>query len=179
MTTHIALLRAVNVGGRNLVAMAGLRAMLTRLGFGDPRSLLQSGNLVFESTKRHADVEALLEAGAKRHLGLDTAFFVRSTDEWRAVVARNPFPREAARDPGRLLVMFLKDAPGARAVDALRSAIRGPELVRARGRHAYLVYPNGTGRSRVTTALIEGKLGTRGTGRNWNTVLKLESLARA
>jgi uncharacterized protein (DUF1697 family) len=73
--------------------------------------------------------------------------------------------------------MFLKEAPSREDVIALQTAIKGREVVRAEGRHAYIVYPDGVGRSRLTNALIERKLGTRGTGRNWNTVLKLGALA--
>lgn len=94
-------------------------------------------------------------------------------------MARNPFPEEAERDPGHLVVMILKGAPAAHEVKALQDAIRGRELVRADGRAAYVVYPDGIGRSRLTTALLEKKLGTRGTGRNWNTVLKLAALTRS
>jgi len=74
-------------------------------------------------------------------------------------------------------VMFLKTSPSRDAVTALQNAIKGREVVKAEGRQAYLVYPDGVGRSRLTTALIEQKLGTRGTARNWNTVLKLADLA--
>jgi len=73
--------------------------------------------------------------------------------------------------------MCLRDAPDRAAVAGLQKAIAGREVVRTSGRHAYIVYPDGIGRSRLTVALIEKKLGTRGTGRNWNTVLKLAALA--
>jgi uncharacterized protein (DUF1697 family) len=72
--------------------------------------------------------------------------------------------------------MALKRAPDGKDVMALQAAIAGAEVVRADGRHAYIIYPNGIGRSRLTTALIDKKLGTRGTGRNWNTVLKIAAL---
>ena len=91
----------------------------------------------------------------------------------------NPFPAEAKSDPGHLVVMCLKSAPGREAVSALQQAISGREVIRAKGREAYIVYPDGIGRSRLTTALIEKKLGTRGTARNWNTVMKLAALADA
>lgn len=179
-TTHIALLRAVNVAGRNQVAMAALRGLLADLGFGDARTLLQSGNLVFRSDARTcAQLESLLQDAAKQRLGLDTDFFVRTAGDWKEIVAGNPFPKEAGRDPGHLLVMFLKEEPDRDMVAALQEAITGRELVRAKGRHVYIVYPDGIGRSRLTGALIEKKLGTRGTGRNWNTVLKLGALAGA
>ena len=178
--TFLALLRAINLPRHKQVAMADLRDLLTQLGFGDPRSLLQSGNLVFRSRARSgAQLERVLQAEAANRLALETDFFVRTAAEWRSVIAHNPFRKEADRDPGRLVVMFLKDAPGGREVKALQVANTGPEVVRVAGRHAYLVYPNGVGRSRLTNALIEKRLGTRGTGRNWNTVRKLGALAQA
>ena len=178
MTTHIALLRAVNLGAHNAVDMGDLRDLLSRLGFGNVQSLLQTGNLVFQSAATDgAKLEALLETEATKRLELETDFFVRSAREWEAIVKRNPFPREAARDPAHLVVTFLKEAPDAKRVKALQVAITGPEVVRTIGTQAYITYPNGIGRSRVTMALIERSLGTRSTGRNWNTVLKLGALA--
>jgi uncharacterized protein (DUF1697 family) len=177
MTIHVALLRGINVGGRNLVAMSDLRELLETLGFPGAKSLLQSGNLVFESNRRTgAELEHLLEAETAKRLGVAADYLVRSAEEWEAVVARNPFPEEAKRDPAHLLVMFLKAAPQARDVQALQTAIEGPERLQARGKHLYVVYPAGIGRSKLTGTLIEKKLGVRGTGRNWNTVLKLAGL---
>ena len=178
--TYVALLRAINLPHHKQVAMAELRDLLTQLGFSEPRSLLQSGNLLFRSgAGSGAQLERLLEQESASRLALETDFFVRTAAEWRSVIAHNPFRKEAERDPARLVVIFLKDAPSAKAVKALQVASTGPEVVRAAGRHAYIVYPNGTGRSRLTNALIEKHLGTRGTGRNWNTVLKLGDLVQA
>jgi len=178
VTTHIALLRAVNVARHNQVAMADLRAFLVALGFRDVRSLLVSGNLVFGGGRLAGPaLERRLEAEAATRLGLETDFFVRTAEEWRAVVAKNPFREAAGRDPGRLHVMFLKDAPGAARARALQATITGRETVAAAGRQAYIVYPDGAGRSKLTVARIEKGLGTRGTSRNWNTVLKLAALA--
>ena len=176
--SYIALLRAINLAGRNVVGMADLRAMVESLGHRRAQTLLQSGNLVFEcGGKRSAEaVEKALEAASAKTFGFSTDYFIRTAEEVRAVVDGNPFPTEAKNDPGHLLVVFLKDAPTAAQVKALQSAIRGREIVRARGRHAYIYYPDGVGRSKLTAALIEKHLGTRGTGRNWNTILKLHSL---
>ena len=180
MTVHIGLLRAVNLAGRNMVPMADLRKLLAGLGMQDVRSLLQSGNVVFRSAARStAQLERLLENATAKRLGLETDFFVRTLREWRAVVAGNPFTEEARRDPGHLLVVCLKDAPEPDDVKALQRSITGREVFRAGGRHAYVVYPDGVGRSRLTNVRIEKALGTRGTGRNWNTVLKLAALAEA
>lgn len=158
VATHIALLRAVNLGAHNKIAMPRLCELFAQAGLANARSLLQSGNVVFESTRRTpASLEKLLETEAKERLALETDFFVRTAEEWETVVARNPFPEEAKRDPGHLVLMCLRDAPDAVSVKALQAAIVGP----------------------LTTAVIERKLGSRGTGRNWNTVLKLAALAGA
>ncbi|HTT67888.1 MAG TPA: DUF1697 domain-containing protein [Gemmatimonadales bacterium] len=177
MTTCIALLRAVNLGGHGRVAMADLRELLATLGFDDVRSLLQSGNLVFRAgAGSAAALERRLEAEVSKRLGIETDFFVRTADEWRSVVARNPFREAAERDPAHLVVMCLKDAPGPARARALQETITGRELVRTAGQQAYVVYPDGIGPSRLTVARIEKGLGTRGTGRNWNTVMKLGAM---
>jgi uncharacterized protein (DUF1697 family) len=178
MTKHIALLRAINLGGRNAVSMATLRSLLEKLGFFSARSLLNSGNLVFEcDARKPAELERLLEEATAKHLRVETDYFVRTSKEWRQIIEANPFRREAKEDPGHLLVVCLKKAPSTADVKALQAAIRGPEIVRAEGRQAYIVYPDGIGRSKLTAGLIESKLGARGTGRNWNTVLKLAAMA--
>jgi len=176
---HIALLRAVNLGSHNKVPMAELRRTFTDIGFTNARTLLQSGNVVFAGDGRSThELEALLEEAAHERLGLQTDFFVRTSAEWASLIGDNPYPDEAERDPSHLLVMFLKQSPGDEDVDALRAAIKGRETVRARGRQAYIVYPDGIGRSRLTSAVIEKHLHTRATGRNWNTVIKLGALAQ-
>ena len=172
--THIALLRAINVGGTKKVTMAELSGFFVSLGFGQVRTIVQTGNVVFTSDAGDStELEGLLETEAKKRLDLDTDFFVRSSKEWDAVIVRNLFPDEAESDPSHLVIMVLKDAPAAAALSALQAAIQGPELVKADGKQLYAVYPAGIGRSRLTLKLIEGKLGTRATGRNWNTVLKI------
>ncbi|HZP76793.1 MAG TPA: DUF1697 domain-containing protein [Pseudolabrys sp.] len=176
MTCYVAFLRAVNVGGKTL-PMATLRDYAQALGLGNPRTLLQSGNLVFTADGTTvAKLEALLEARAEKRLGSKIECMVRSARELAAIIAKNPFPAEAKRDPAHLLVMVLKDKPGAAAVTALRAAIKGRETVAAAGRELYIVYPDGIGRSKLTVALIEKTLARRGTGRNWNTLLKLATL---
>ena len=171
MAVYIALLRGINVGGNKKVAMSDVRALAARLGFEDPKTLLNSGNLVIRGAKQAtASVEKKLRAE------LDCEVMVRTAEEWKTIVAGNPFTKEAKSDPGRLVVMCFRDAPDAAAFDALGAAIVGPEVIQPRGRDAYLYYPDGQGRSKLTNALIERKLGTQGTARNWNTVLKLLEL---
>jgi len=178
LTTHIALLRGINVGGHRSVGMTDLRDFLAELGLEDARSLLQSGNLVFTSKVRTgAELERFLESEAHDRLSLEVDFIVRTPDEWKSIIRQNPFRKEAERDPGHLVVMFLKSAPEVDDMVALQAEIRGPEVVRAKGKQAYIYYPNGQGRSKLTHSILEKRLG-RGTGRNWNTVLKLGIMAK-
>ena len=163
---QIALLRAINIGSHKRVSMSDLRALADDVGFTGARTVLNSGNLVFGSPLAPAQAERTLESEAKARLGLETEFMVRSAAQWRSIVARNPFPDEAARDPGRLLVMVCKTAPG----KALKITGARNEVVRALGREIFIVYPDGVGRSKL-------KLSVLGTARNWNTVSKLNELA--
>lgn len=175
MTTHIALLRAVNLGGRTKVGMAELREVFAELGFADARTLLQSGNVVFNG--KGGDLEEKIARAIEKRFGYATDVMVRSAAEWGKIIKANPFPDEAKRNPSHLLVVTLKEAPNKAALEALRAAIKGPEQVELKGKQLYSVYPAGIGRSKLTPNVIEAKLGTRGTGRNWNTVLKLAELA--
>jgi uncharacterized protein (DUF1697 family) len=153
--------------------MSDLRETLTQLRLESPHTLLNSGNLIFQSDAPAAVLEVLLESGTEKCLGLKTDCFVRTGEEWKTVLKNNPFPDAAKCDPGRLIVMFLKHSPARGDVNKLRAAIVGRETVEIIGRQAYLIYPDGAGSSKLTNAVIDRHLRTRGTGRNWNTVLKL------
>ena len=176
MSEWIALLRGVNLGNRRL-SMADLRAFAEELGFENARTVLQSGNLVFASpgAAKAATVERRLEGAAADRFGFPVEFHLRTPAEWRAMIDANPFPDAAAQDPGRFVLLALKEAPDKAGVAALRAAHRGPEVFEARGRHVYIVYPEGQASSKLTPALLDRHLG-RGTGRNWNTVLKLAAM---
>ena len=177
MITYITLLRSINLAGHNKVKMVELRELISELGFGNVRSILQSGNFVFDSdAESPSQFEDVLKEAVEDRLGLKTALFVRAAKEWAATVADNPFPDEAKSDPAHLLVLFLKGAPHRKMVITLEKAIVGREHFHAKGRQLYIVYPDGIGRSRLTNPLIERKLDTHGTARNWNTVLKVASL---
>jgi len=178
MTVYIGLLRAVNLGDGTQVRMEALRALLRRMGLEEVQTLLQSGNVIFRSPHpQGSELEHLLSQRVSREFRLRTEVFVRSAEEWRTVVGENPFPREAEADPSHLVVVSLRAAPGAEHWAALDTAITGRERARGTGRHAYIVYPDGIGRSRLTMARIEKSLGTTSTARNWNTVTKLAAIA--
>ncbi len=179
MKTYVSVLRAINLGSYNKIAMSDLRAMLEKVGCVEPKTVVLSGNVVFKSPIGSAgQLERLLEAESTRTLGVTTDYFVRSAKEWQGIIDANPFRKEATTDPARLIMMCLRAAPSAPQVHALRASIRGPERVKVDGKHAYFVYPDGMGRSKLTIKVIEKALGTTGTARNWNTVLKLGELAQ-
>ena len=177
MTQYVALLRAINVGGNNKVTMGALRELAIGLGWQTPRTLLTSGNLVFEAKPiSAAGLEAALEQAVAARLTVYIDAVVRTAAEWHATIADNPFPEAAATDPAHLVLLCLKTPPIAGGIATLTSAIKGREAVRAAGHNLYITYPDGIGESKLTAAVIEVRLGTRGTARNWNTVLKIAEL---
>jgi uncharacterized protein (DUF1697 family) len=179
MARYALFLRGVNVGGNKKVPMADLRALIEREGFEDAATLLQSGNAVFSGPATTASaLESRFERAIAKSIGVECDCMVRTAKEWDAVIAANPFSSEAKRDPGHLLVLVLRAAPAAGALTAVRKAIVGREKIEVAGRIAYAVYPDGQGTSKFTLPLIEKHLGTRGTGRNWNTVLKIAALLK-
>jgi uncharacterized protein (DUF1697 family) len=178
LTVYLGLLRAVNVGGQGKISMGDLRKVALDLGFSEVRTFLQSGNLVFRSDPLPTrELEARLEGAARDRLGLTTDFIVRTATEWTAARARNPFPKEARDDPAHLITIFLRGRPASGSEKRLQAAVRGPERVRVVGSQAYVVYPDGIAGSRLTLPVVEKHLGFHGTGRNWNTVTKLATLA--
>jgi uncharacterized protein (DUF1697 family) len=173
----IAFLRAVNVGGTGKITMAELRALAEDIGLADPKTLLQSGNLVFEAKARSTTaLEKLLEREIAKQLAVETDVMVRTAKELKAAMERNPFAKEAKSDPARLHVHFLKAPVNAAQVASLNGAIRGRELVKGTGREIFIYFPDGAGASKLTGAVIERHLGARGTARNWNTVTKLAEM---
>lgn len=177
---RIALLRGINVGGNKMVAMAALRGLCEKIGFVNPQTLLQSGNLVFQCVDLEGEaLEQRLEREIEKRLKVQCSVLVRTVKDWNALIDRNPFVSEAKTEPSRLIAYCLKTTPPRGAADALRAAITGTERVEVDGRQAYLWYPVGIGASKVTPGLVEKKLGTIATGRNWNTVQKLAALARS
>lgn len=180
MPAFVALLRAVNLGPHNKIAMADLKAVAEGAGLSEARTLLQSGNLVFQAkAQSSAALEKLLEAALAKKLDLKTPVVVRSAAEWRAVLEANPFPKQAKSDPSHLVVMPLKGKVEKAAVAQLATAIVGREQVKLGEQLLYLVYPDGIGESKLTAALIEKKIGVAGTARNWNTAQKLAAALEA
>ena len=179
MPTHVALLRAVNVGGRNRVPMADLRDLCGELGHDQVATYLQSGNIVFDAPESAATVSRALESAITAELGLEISVIVRSPTQLNHVLERNPFlARTGARavDAKHLSVCFLGTRVPAARVAALGTSFAGDELALS-GSELYLHCPNGLGHTLLTSAFLEPKLDTVMTNRNWNTVHHLVELA--
>lgn len=176
MAHSIALLRAVNVGGRTL-PMAELRAVCGELGWEDVATYIQSGNIVFRAKGKPDALEARLEQAIEARFDLDVPAIVRTAEQWDALTAANPFP-DAARDaPNRLQLLVSKRPPRADAAPTLLERARAGEKVEAAGGALWIHYPEGVGASKLTPALIDKACGSAATGRNWRTVVKLKEMA--
>ena len=176
MARLIALLRAVNVGGRKL-PMAELRALCAELGWQDVATYIQSGNLVFSASGTGAALEARLEAAIRERFGLEVPVMIRSAAEWRACLKANPFPAVAREAPNRLQILVSKRPPDPRAAERLMARARGGEDAKAAGGALWIHYPGGVGVSKLTPAAIDRAVGSPATGRNYRTALKLREMA--
>lgn len=172
MSAQIALLRGVNLNGRKVV-MSELRALCEGAGFTNVRTLMASGNLVLDAKITGAKLEAKLEALILDGFGMKTEVFVRSADEMDAVIAANPFPAFAKKDPSHLLIVFQREALKAADKKAVAAAVADAvEDAAIVGREVFVTYPKGIHDSKLKLPVPGG------TGRNWNTVNKLAALAR-
>jgi uncharacterized protein (DUF1697 family) len=175
MTTWIALLRAVNVGGNNLIRMSDLRDLLAGLGLEDVKTHLQSGNAVFSArSKDRTKLSGEISGAIHEAHGHRPDVILRTPDELRRALGRVPFA--AAVNPSHVLIHFLAAAADPEGAKAL-AAYEGPEAVAVHGSEVFIHYPEGIGRSKFSRVPMEKMLGTRGTARNLNTVRKLLEMA--
>jgi uncharacterized protein (DUF1697 family) len=186
MATHVALLRGINLGGKNKVAMAELRALVAGLGHTDVSTYIQSGNVLF-TAPAEADPAAAARALAEAisaTLGVTAPVVVVPRDELAEIHAANPFPDEP--DPRRVHAVFLSEPPGTElaarlgAAGAQAAAKGDPSAAVTSGRTIYLHTPGGYGNSDLAATVVRvvssPKAGLTGTARNWATVTKLLEL---
>ncbi len=171
---YAALLRGVNVGGNNKLPMADLREALTKAGWKQVSTYIQSGNVMFEAAQTApATLAARLTADIEKHFGFKVPAVVVSLAELKAAVMENPFPDAAAR-PKQLHILFLADAPA--NGDSLEQSRVAPGRFALQGRMLYVDYVEGLADSKFTNTYVDSRLKTLSTGRNWNTILKLIEL---
>ena len=178
MKTYVALLRGINLGARNKVAMADLRALIDRLGAEDVATYVQSGNVVFKSSDGAEKLTGAIQRRIRRDLGLSVSVLVLTRPQLAKVLAGNPFAK-GKRDPAKLHVTFLAEKPARTKVSKLDPERAEPDEFRLVGKQIYLHCPNGYGRTKLTNAYFEKQLGVTATTRNWRTVTKLGELTRA
>lgn len=167
-----ALLRGINAPYK--LPMADLRRFLTDQGFADVKTLLASGNAVFTTDEEDAaKLEAGLANAAKHALGLDTDWFLRSHAELAAIERANPFADAAEAHPNHLQVHFHRAPVDPALIGKVAAIYDGPERLHAVGRELYVDYPVDIGRSKLPQAMAKAGLPKAGTGRNWNTLVKL------
>src|SRR5687767_11462610 len=171
------LLRGVNVGTKNSLPMAALRAMLETIGCTDVRTYVQSGNAVFATRQPAARLTGAIEAALERAMGRPIATTLRTLGQMTAIVEGNPFAEVATSSTG-LCVTFLSNAPTEPELAPLHAQRFEPELFRLAGTEIYTWHPNGQARSPLRVALEKLRLRGTVTTRNWNTVLQLHEMLR-
>ena len=174
---YVALLRGLNVGGKNSLPMKDLISMFTDAECKNVRTYIQSGNVIFAANPAVARrVPALITEAIEDRFGFQIPLMVRTSAELQSVVADNPFTGGDV-DPKRLHVVFLAKKPNAKGVAALEPDRSPPDEFVVRGREIYLHCPNGIARTKLTNNYFDSKLATTSTVRGWATVLKLCDLA--
>ena len=176
--SHVALLRGINVGGKNKLPMKDLARMFAEEGCHDVRTFIQSGNVIFWA---EPEVIVLLRDRIVKQIAMrykyQTSLILRSVADLDSIVRRNPF-LERAVPQDDLHVLFLADIPESSAVSLLDPNHSPPDEFELRGREIYLRLPNGAGKTKLTNAYFDSRLATTSTGRNWRTTAKLLELAR-
>lgn len=168
-----ALLRGINLGKRQLKS-AELKAAVETLGYTQVKTLLASGNVVFDADETVAEaLEAAVQGALEKQTGLKSDIFARSPDEIAALLKANPFPEVARDRPSQLLVLFHSEAVDMAPFEKILKDYDGPERAQAVGRELFIDFPDGQGRSNLIPLMTKAKLYTGNTGRNWNTVVKI------
>lgn len=177
MTRCVAFFRGINVGGNQAVRMDALKEMHEALDLKDVVTHIQSGNVVFSSDDEDtAQISKLIEEGFAQNFGFRVSVTTRTSAEIDAIINNNPLANMNAKEAKWVLVVFLVSEPVATAQEDLQKAYTGLEEFIVAGREVYIYYPDGMGRSKLTLPFMERRLKAVGTGRNWNTVLKLQQI---
>jgi uncharacterized protein (DUF1697 family) len=176
VATLVVLLRGINIGPTNRIAMPALRTALEDAGFGNVRTYVQSGNVVLASRARPAKVAAGVERQIAESFGLEVPVVVRTRDELADVVARDPLG-DVATNPKRYQVTFLARKLEPATVEKLESVAAAGERLVVSGLEVFAWHPEGLARSKLASLLAGRGLGTTATARNWTTVTALLALA--
>ncbi len=177
MPVWIALLRAIGPKTHMKMSMAQFRTACAEAGLDGVRTILATGNAIIPTALPEADLRVTLESVVARH-GLSNAVFLRQPQELAHVLRENPFSGAADQRPNHMLILFLNQ-PAEATVTSLTARYSGPERVAVSGRHVFIDYADGVGRSKLTGPVLDRWLGQPGTARNWNTIGKLVAAAQS
>lgn len=176
MAPYIAMLRGINVGGHAKVSMADLRATFLGMGYGEVRTYIQSGNVLFDSSGTAAKLQTTIEQGLEDRFGLGIKVVLRTRPQLEAAIEHNPLS-DGDRDGAKLHVTFLASKPAASRVSSLDTQGYLPDEFRVRGREVYVHCPDGYGRTKLNNAFFERAFGVTATTRTLRTVTTLASMA--
>ncbi len=180
MPVYIALLRGVNLARNNRMKMDDLRAVFESLKLRDVQTYIQSGNVVFQAPEQDtAKLAARIEGAIEKAFGFRPPVILRDLASWRRAVQLNPYAGRTDVEPNRLLVHFLASDPGEAARVKARAVPCAPEELHVFDRELYIYYVSGMARPKLNLTSVERALGVTGSGRNWNSVLKLLEMAES
>lgn len=178
MPTLACLLRGINVGGNKIVKMALWKQLYEELGFTNVRTLLQSGNLLFDTAidEPRDALQARLETAFATRFGFTADHILRDRAQVQAAIAGNPFPDAATNAPNHLLIFFLSTAPDAAGIAKLSALETGPDRLHLSGDLLYMHFINGAGKAATDPVKLLRLAGVTGTSRNWTTLNKLAAM---
>ena len=172
------MLRGVNVGAHHRIKMDALRGVYESAGLAEPRTYVQSGNVLFRAKQQNASALARkIQTAIGGGFGFRPEVIVRTPQEFKLAIAANPFAKRGDVEPGKLLVTFLSGEPGAEAQATIRGLKAGPEELHLIGRELYIYFPTGAGKSKLPWSSVEKLLKVTGTARNLNSVVKMMEMA--
>lgn len=174
------MLRGINLGSHHRVKMDDLRALYESLDLQEPRTYVQSGNVVFKTRERdYQRLAKRIENGIRNTFGFHADVILRTSSEVRDAIARDPFRKRQGIDPSKLLVTFLGSDPGPQAREQIIKMNIDPDELWIDGREIYIYFPNGMARPKLSWTAMEKIVKTSWTGRNANTVAKLLEIAES
>jgi uncharacterized protein (DUF1697 family) len=173
---RLALLRGINVGGHHAIPMAELRELAATLGLVEPRTYIQSGNLLFRGDAPADELERRLGRAIEERFGFAVPVVVRSAEQWAGYLEQIPFPEAAEAEPNLVMLALSRSPPAPDAVQGLMERAAEGERVREAGGVLWIHYAGGSARSRLTPALLDRLVGSPVTTRNVRTVRKLNEL---
>jgi uncharacterized protein (DUF1697 family) len=178
MRVFISMLRGVNVGPHNRMKMDALRALYESLKLENPRTYVQSGNVVFRTKdKDTAKIAKKIQDGIEKTFKCRPDVILRTTGELKKAIAASPFTKRPELEPGKILLTFLAAEPGVEVQANLEGLKKYPEELHLKGRELYIYFPDGAGRSKLPWSQVERLLKVKGTARNWNSVTNMLAMA--